>query len=761
MDMVEANSEWNETAGRRGPYLHPEDNPRTIGEPVSRVLDRVRSTAPILVLTACVALAAAAPAEAQEPEPAPDSVAAAPRPDTIPSDTYEDEGARYMIQRARQARGTEAAGLASYEATINERVYVGLSASRFRRERGLFLSEQIARVRWDSAGRETYRWLGSRQEVPIVGDIDDEQRKVERGDYGEDPDDLIPLDPAADRLMMGGEGFLHPLADTAGFHYRFASGDTIRIVLPSSGREITLVQIRIEPRRSEFGLLAGAVWFDRETAALVRGAFRPARDFNLEIDEPDDAEDVPGFIKPITASVDHMIIDYALQELRWWLPWRIRFEGEGRAGGLLRVPVAVEITVSDYELNQVDTLDVPEGDLPAGWERIVNERELDDGRKIEEIVILPPRDSLRASPLLSDDFFAGEPLSFSRTEIDRMERELDELTAVHALPSPSLSRFGIFRYNRVEALSAGLRREGPVAGLTGWGELRLGIGDLVPNAELGLREETGGGAVEASAYFRLQAANDWGNPLNLESSINALLFGADYGEYYRAGGVSIGVLNEEGRVRHEVTAFAESHWSEEKNTDFSLANLLGRSDPPPNIEADEISIAGMRGRLRVQSGVDPESVITTGSVWGEVGVGDVEYARIAIGSTATFPLFGRLGGSIAWSAGTTFGEVPTQRLYFLAGTETVRSFEAGQIVGEAFWLARTELGVGYPLFRLVTFADFGSAGALEDLGSADPFVAVGGGLSLLDGLLRADLARGVHGAGPLRWQFLLYLDALM
>ena len=168
---------------------------------------------------------------------------------------------------------------------------------------------------------------------------------------------------------MGGETFLHPLADTAGFHYRFASGDTIRIVLPSSGREITLVQIKIEPRRSEFGLLAGAVWFDRETAALVRGAYRPARPFNLEIDEPDDAEDVPGFIKPITATVDHMIVDYALQELRWWLPWRIRFEGEGRAGTLLRVPVAVEITVADYALNEVDTLDVAEEDLPPGWER--------------------------------------------------------------------------------------------------------------------------------------------------------------------------------------------------------------------------------------------------------------------------------------------------------------------------------------------------------------------------------------------------------
>ncbi len=727
---------------------------------------RVRSLphAPFLAcaLLACGGLVAPSLASGQEPGLPADRRSPPARRDTIPSDTYADEGARYMIQRARQVRGTEADGLASYEATITERVYVGLSASRFRRERGLFLSEQIARVRWDSAGVETYRWLGSRQEVPIIGDLaDDEERKVERGEYGEDPDDLIPLDPGADRLMMGGEGFLHPLADTAGFHYRFASGDTIRIVLPSSGREITLVQIRIEPRRAEFGLLAGAVWFDRESAALVRGAFRPARDFNLEIDEPEDAEEVPGFVKPITARVDHMIVDYALQELRWWLPWRIRFEGEGRAGTLLRVPVAIEISVADYALNEVNTLDVAEEDLPPGWIRTTRERELDDGREIQEIVILPPRDSLRDSPLLSEDFFAGEPLSFSRAEIDRVEEELDQLTVAHALAPPALSRFGIFRYNRVEALSVGLRREMPVAGLTGWGELRIGVGDWIPNAEAGLREDLPGGSVEASAYYRLQAANDWGNPLNLESSINALLFGYDYGQYYRAGGVAIGLKNETGRVRHEVKAFAESHRPEEKNTDFSLANLLGRSDPPPNMRADEITIAGLSGRLRTQAGVDPRELITTGTVWGEVGVGDMQYARLAIGAAATLPLFWRLVGSLEWSAGTTFGEVPTQRLYYLAGPQTVRSFEPGQIAGEAFWLARTEVGAGYPLVRVVAFADFGSAGDYSQLGSADPFVAVGGGVSMLDGLVRADLARGVHGAGPLRWQFLLYLDGLM
>ncbi|MDP2482986.1 MAG: BamA/TamA family outer membrane protein [Candidatus Palauibacterales bacterium] len=713
-------------------------------------------------LLACVGLGAPPPAYSQQHGPPTANRASSAHKDTLPQDTYADDGARLMIERAREARGTEAAGLASYEATIRERVYVGLSASAFRRERALFLSEQVARVRWDSAGVETYRWLGSRQDVPIVGEMaNDEDRNVERGDYGEDPDDLIPLDPSADRLMMGGEGFLHPLADTAGYHYRFASGDTIRIVLANSDREITLVQIRIEPRRSEFGLLAGAIWFDLETAALVRGAYRPARDFDMELDEPEDAEDVPGFIKPITARIDHMIVDYALQELRWWLPWRIRFEGEGRAGALLRVPVAIEISVGDYALNETDTLDVAEADLPQGWERRTSERELDDGRKVTEIVILPPRDSLRNSTLLSEDFFSGQPVSFSQDEIDRMEKELDELTAGRAIAPPSLSRYGIFRYNRVEALSAGIRRQGPVAGLTGWGEVRLGVGDLIPNVELGLREDLAGGAIEASAYYRLAAANDWGNPLNLESSVNALLFGYDYGEYYRRAGVSVELNRESGRFRHEIEAFAESHWSEEKHTNFSIPNLLGRADPPPNIRADEITIAGLAGRLRLQGGVDPDRLVTTGSIWGEAGVGDTEYARLAVGATVTLPLSWRLGLSLDGSGGTTFGDVPVQRLYYLSGPQTVRSFEPGQIAGEAFWLARAELAAGHPAVRFVAFGDVGSAGDRSDLAKAGRFVALGAGVSVLDGLIRADLARGVHGVGPLRWQFMLYLDALM
>ena len=354
-------------------------------------------------------------------------------------------------------------------------------------------------------------------------------------------------------------------------------------------------------------------------------------------------------------------------------------------------------------------------------------------------------------------------MSFSRRELTRVRDELDEVAVREAVGLPSLSGLAAFRYNRVEALSGGLRhRRSVLDGLTGWGEVRLGLGDLLPNVELGMREDLPrGGSVQAVGYYRLQAANDWDDPLNLESSINMLLFGYDTGQYYRAAGVSIDWAGGAGRVRYDVRAFAESHRAETKNTDISLAHLLGREDPPPNIEADALELAGIAGRLRAQSGVDPEGLITTGTVWGEVGAGGAEYARLAIGATASHPMSRRLAGSVEWSAGATFGSVPVQRLYYLGGPSSLRAFEAGQVAGEAFWLARAELAYGHPGLRVIAFSDFGGAGERSNLVGSEAAVAVGGGVSLLDGLLRADLARGVHGPGPLRWQFHLYLDALM
>ena len=71
------------------------------------------------------------------------------------------------------------------------------------------------------------------------------------------------LDPGTDRLSFTeDEWALHPLADSATDHYRFASGDTLRLAFASGQPDIVLYEILVEPRRSDFRLIAGSLWFD-------------------------------------------------------------------------------------------------------------------------------------------------------------------------------------------------------------------------------------------------------------------------------------------------------------------------------------------------------------------------------------------------------------------------------------------------------------------------------------------------------------------
>ncbi len=723
-------------------------------------------TGPAALVTAALASAALAafePASAWDRSLVSVVEPAHPRGDTVPQDTYADSGTRELIERARAARGSEAEGLDSYEALLKERLYVGLSGLRFRRERGLFRSERVARVRWSSDGRETIRWLGMRHEIPIVGDAADPELE----DDDRDIDDF-PLDPTADRLMLGGSPWLHPLADTASLHYRYSSGDTLRVILPATGREITLVEIRLEPRRADFGLLAGSVWFDHGSAALVRGAFRPAREFNLELDEPEDAEGVPRFLKPITVAVEHMIVDYALRELEWWLPHRLRFEGQARAGRLLRVPVAIELEADEFRINEADELDPGEEGLPDGWRRIVVSEDPDDGdadeqdrEPVERVIILPPADSLRASPYLSDEPFGAEPVAFGPRELAGIQSVLEEAAELPPLTTPAFWQLGMFRFNRVEGLSAGARRQGPLFGrVVGRAELRLGVADLIPNAELAASRDFGTRALEGEAYYRLQAANDWGDPFNIESSVNALIFGYDDGQYYRAGGASVTARKESGKVRYEVRGFLEAHWSAEKNTDLSISHIITGDDAFSNISANEIEIAGVSGRATIQSGIDPRELISTVTAWGEAGAGGAEYGRLAAQAMLSHPLFWRLAGTIEYGAGTTFGNVPTQRLYFLGGPQTLRAFPGGALSGEAFWLARAEVAYGHPAVRLVVFGDLGWAGDRGEFATSQAAVSAGIGASLLDGILRVDIARALRGRDPLRTRVHIYFDGL-
>jgi hypothetical protein len=707
----------------------------------------MRQIAGVLAIAAVTATASPAAASLQEAAP-PDSAALA------------------LIARARQARGREAAGLRAYEGLVRERLYVGLTADRFRRERALFRSERVARVRWERDGPETVRWLGIRSEVPVAGGAG--RVEVDRPESL----DTYPLDPTGDRLRLGDDSFLHPLADSARASYRYALGDTMRIELPALGREIVMVEVRFAPVRSDFRLLAGSLWFDLESAALIRGVFRPSRPFNLDVDEPEDADEVPGLLKPIVVEVDVIAVEYGLYDLRWWLAHRVRFDGIARIGGFATLPVTLETVAEEIEVdgNRLD----PSADPPSGWTRIVEEEgrpsdsdTTESGRvrrppPRRRIVYYPPDDTLRASPFLSAEAFAHGSDAFTEEELDWVRNRLHEVDVPKSGLLGPRAEFGGWRYNRVEALSASVRGTAPLG--SGWiasGKFRIGLGDAVPNLEAELSRRIEPGRITLRAYSLLRPAGDWGSPFSLDASASALLLGYDDGQYERAAGVGLGLKSASGPVRLETRVFGEHQRPARKHTDVSLPNLLGDAEFAENLPADRIDVFGVEARVRMQAGLDPVAWIGWWSAWGQVATGDRDYARLAGAAGVSHPIAGRLSGALELQAGTTWGNLPAQRSYLLGGPSTLRAFPGGSIAGPAFWLGRAELAYGLPAVRLIGFGDIGWAGPRAGFASGRPAASAGLGASVLDGILRIDVARVLRGRTPERIRVHVYFDGLL
>jgi hypothetical protein len=698
------------------------------------------------------------------------------------SDTYKDPAVRSLILRAREAREAEIEGMESYEGQLRERIYVGLTALRFRRERSLFEQERLARIRWSADGERAIQWMGARRAIPVVG-ADTRRAEVRAegrvGGAGQevraelrnelsrellDATDLpaFAFDPAGDRLTFGEDWALHPLSDTADAHYRFASGDTLRIRLPPPANDVVLHEVRVEPRRADFHLVAGSLWFDAQSASLVRASYRPARAFNLALDEPQDAEDVPGILQPIEAEIRYITVEYSLHELRFWLPRRFALEGEARVGRWMRIPLTVEWSVRDYRVNEAETELPVAGPLPPGWSRREQRLEDDDGKVSYLTVIVPETEELLSSPELSGDFGERAPVAFTDGEIDELRGELEAMLPTYQRFRPDFAwglQRGLLRYNRVEGLSAGGALDVPLSPSMALGlEGRIGTGDWEPNMALTLRRGPDDRYWTVGGYHRLRSMGDWGDPFSLKSSLDNLLFGSDEGEYVRVTGVAVARHSFGARVRWSAEAFHERQREVSLGTDFHLVTFLGSDSVRSVLPAEAADLSGARGSLNWFSGVDPNGLIVTGQVLGEAATGDAEFQRLAVSLSASHPLPFGLAGAMELGGGTVWGEAPVQSMFFLGGGPTLRGFPSHDVYGPTFWRGRAEVASGFAGARVGLFSDLGWAGEREDLTFNDPYASVGLGASLLDGLLRFDVARAIR-RQP-RWKVHLYLDGL-
>lgn len=318
----------------------------------------------------------------------------------------------------------------------------------------------------------------------------------------------------------------------------------------------------------------------------------------------------------------------------------------------------------------------------------------------------------------------------------------------------------VLRYNRVEGLSVALLGEQVLgAGYTARGLVRLGHADLHLNGELGLSRASGRRTVYGTVYERLRAtAPEWGDPLSFGPSLPALLYGRDEGFYFRATGVEVGDRQVQRRGAFEWRLFHERQRTAGDSTvvdTWSLGRAFGNRFRT-NFDASRVALTGLDMSWSRAFGADPAGLQLTTAVRGEGATGTVTYGRAAVEATVTRPVAKYALGLTA-SVGSSVGDLPPQRGWFLGGLRTVRGLPPGSAFGDAYWFVRPEVGTKFGAVRPVLFFDAGWAGSRDAFGQGRTLRGAGGGLSLLDGLLRFDVARNLARGGG--WRADLYLGA--
>jgi hypothetical protein len=251
--------------------------------------------------------------------------------------------------------------------------------------------------------------------------------------------------------------------------------------------------------------------------------------------------------------------------------------------------------------------------------------------------------------------------------------------------------------------------------------------------------------------------NDWGSPLDFGASLAGLLYARDEGAYYRTWGAEFGG-SRKWLGAFDWRLFAEQQWKADVNTRWSLFGGANDARFIANPAAQQATEYGASARLVSSAGLDPNGWRVLSDVRAEGAGGDYAYARALVDVTVSHPLVLGLAGALTTSAGYTGGTVPAQKRFYLGGLQTVRGETALTASGDAFWMARAEIGLKTPVARPLVFGDVGWAGDRRDFGKPGrPLSGAGIGVSFLDGLIRADLARGLYPVKQTRFD--VYLEA--
>jgi hypothetical protein len=688
-----------------------------------------------------------------------------PQPDT--TEPFADAATRALVERAMARHRTSDTDVTDYRARIRYRLSAALGRGRWTRLPATAVEEQEAIVAWrqpndlrvDVVGRR----FRTRDAAWDFTSLFDRPWFVPRG-----ADDSLRI--FSDRFPR--TGALHPLAAGGPTWYRYTLVDSLGVT-PSGGPPVRVYVVEAAPRRAGPALVAGRVWIEAATGAVVRLVVRYV---GTELFERKGTE------RFVSVDLD---LEYALLEGRHWLPFRQTVAGRVRVPLLedLVVPFQAVTTFHDHEINTgrpiAFQLPLPDSSLPPDSLRRMREelrdsvrvaRQTPGGRTIRTHnwsvadrwpggrfeLHRPPNDSLAGYTGW------GDSLAVADVDVDnRRIRESETLLAelVDSLP-PDITgerAQGIsfekpsdpLRYDRVQGWSFGFgyRLRVPAIEFGGiQGTVRYGISDERLTGRLSFERDAPTGRLSLSGYRDIVDVDPVSPGQTVGNTLNGIFAAHDNADYMLAtgGGARFATslptgwqLSLSARVERQRSVVRQAR--SEVNDFFGGDGLFLENAP-----VTEGTFGGGAASL---SGIIPFRWSLTADVLGGGGrftgraFGEIRYA-----------VGGARGITLRTKAGIATDTDLEQMQFRIGGVNTVRGFDYGTLRGQAFWAAQLDVAPIRGRIRPVLFADAGRASAPRDLFEGQVLVGAGVGVSVFGGLFRLELSRQLSpGNGTVRF----------
>jgi hypothetical protein len=714
------------------------------------------------------------------------------QPDTLAS--FANPATRALVSRGISRHREQDSAVVDYTARLRYR----LTASVGRRRWGRFplgsVEEQDATIAWQQPNDLRVDVIGrrarTRSGIPPMSSTFDRPWFVPRS-VGDSVRIFSNEFPAT--------GALHPLAADGPAWYRYELTDSLTANIPG-GHRIRIYAVEFTPKRPGPALLVGRLWLDAGTAEVVRLTFRYVGTELWVRPGDEDAHDSTS-ARRLNRLVNGILsidadLEYALEEGRFWMPFRQTIAGQVRIPLTdIVVPFQALTSFDDYAINTgrpvVFTLPLPDTSRTDSA-RAARRTAHDSVRAARE---RQPGDSgqrlayERAGQWIggryeihrpSDDSLAKyhgwtDSLSFETNAADdRRVRtvESDLAALVERLPDDitlrkahgfAYERMGdALRYDRVEGLSlgAGYRERVPHTDFTDlYATLRYGFSDERVGGRLSLVRDAPAGRLVLGAYRDIAGVDSFSSGRTMYGSLNALFTAHDDADYYLATGAAVSFEKSLATgVDVLISARGERQRSVDRRARSAVNDALGgRGDFPPNPPVDEGDYADLG--LRVTGSGPWHWMLSAEGLAGSHGAASGRlFGQVQRG------IGGVRGATLRVKGGVAFDPV-SQYLFRLGGINTVRGFEYGSLRGPAFWAAQLDVSPLRSNIRPILFIDAGQAGSTDSLFSSRALVGGGIGVSVYSPLLRStlfrlDLSHSISPGTGAKWRFDVVLQAV-